>query len=99
MHHIAASYCIKTGGIMSNLPQDEKEGTGMVRITVSVPPEMYAAMKRIAELTNQPISKVMVGFLSDSIGVMEKTAKALEGIKKLKQGIGRAFGKKYGIGH
>lgn len=82
---------------MDNSQNEEKDGLGMTRITVSVPPDMYDALKRISDCTGQPMSKVLIGFLSDSVGIMRKTATSLESLQKLKHGIGKTFGKKYGL--
>jgi len=79
------------------MENDEKEDSGLPRIAISCSPELYDVLKRISVASDKPISKVVVGFLEPSISNMKKIATALEAVKKMQAGVGKFFGRKYGV--
>jgi len=79
------------------MENDEKDVSESMRIALSCPPELYNVLKRISVASDQPISKVVVGFLVPSIPAMRKIATALEAVQKMQSGVGKFFGRKYGV--
>ena len=55
------------------------------RIALSVPPEMDEVLERLAVLTNQPKTKLILEMLEEYAPILEQTLNALEQIKANKE--------------
>ena len=55
------------------------------RIALSVPPEMDEILERLAFLTNQPKTKIILEMLEEYVPVLDQAINALEQIKANKE--------------
>ena len=55
------------------------------RIALSVPPEMDEVLERLAALTNQPKTKLILEMLEEYVPVLEQAINALEQIQANKE--------------
>ena len=55
------------------------------RIALSVPPKMDEVLERLAVLTNQPKTKLILEMLEEYVPVLEQTINALEQIQENKE--------------